>query len=249
LLHDHGRVLFNGTPLGQQVWRQIQCQEPVQNVEYEMIAMAVGRKLLSNANNKGNVGLNIKGDMKPIIKHLNSVQRKQIPFATANAINTTLFDIMRIEKKQMELKLDRPTNFTLKGFRINKAKKTQLRGDISIAPDRYKYLQFQIEGGTRNRTNIPVPTRQAKLNKHGNIGGKGKNRLIKKKNQYIGNINGTDGVWERTRAGKSKLIIAFKQSVKYKKKFPFYKIADGVARKKFQRNLSISLKRALRTAR
>lgn len=192
---------------------------------------------------------NVKGDMKQITKHLNSVQKKQIPFATANAINSTLFDIMKIEKKQMELKLDRPTPFTLKGFRINKATKTKLSGDISIAPDRYKYLQYQIEGGTRNRTNIPVPTRQAKLNKYGNIGGQGKNRLIKKKSQYIGNINGTDGVWERTRSGKSKLIVAFRQSVKYKKKFPFYKIADGVARNKFKKNLAISLKRALRTAR
>ena len=38
---------------------------------------------------------NVKGDLKPLIKHMSKVQKKQIPFAAANAINTTLFDIMK----------------------------------------------------------------------------------------------------------------------------------------------------------
>jgi len=67
---------------------------------------------------------NVKGDMKPIIKHLDKTQKKQIPFAAAQAINNTLFDIMKAEKAQLPKKLDRPTPFTMKAFKINKAKKT-----------------------------------------------------------------------------------------------------------------------------
>lgn len=190
---------------------------------------------------------NIKGDMKPIIKHLNKTQKKQIPFAAAQAINSTLFNIMKAEKAQLQKKLDRPTPFTLSAFKINKAKKTKLIGDIHIQPERYKYLKYQIEGGTRSGTNIGVPTVNAKLNKYGNIPARRKG-LIKNKKQFISNIGGVNGVWERTKSGKSKLIVAFHSSVDYKPRFPFYKIADGVTRKRFQRNFTYSLERALRTA-
>ena len=69
---------------------------------------------------------NVKGDMKPIIKHLNKTQKKQIPFAAAQAINTTLFEVMRAEKAQMPKKLDRPMPKTIKAIRVRKAKKTEL---------------------------------------------------------------------------------------------------------------------------
>jgi len=206
---------------------------------------------------------NVKGDMKPIIKHLNKTQKKQIPFAAAQAINTTLFEVMRAEKKQMPQKLDRPMPKTVKAIRVLKAKKTELYGEVFVNPEHYKYLKYAIEGGTRASTKkIGVPTKHAKLNKFGNIT-KRNTGLIKNKNQFIGKINGVSGVWERshynkkgnfTSAGKSrstnlKLIIRFYNTVDYDKQFPFYKIADKLARKKFLGNFQKSLKRALDTAR
>ena len=188
----------------------------------------------------------VKGDMKRITKHLSKMQKKQIPFAAAQAINATLFDVMKAEKVQLPKKLDKPTPFTMKAFKINKAKKTELVGDIHITPERWKYLKYVVEGGTRT-DNIGVPTKNAKLNKYGNIPMRRKG-LIKKKNQYIATIGSVSGVWERTKSG-TKLIVAFEKSVTYEKQFPFKKIADGVARKKFQRNFKRSLSRALATAR
>jgi len=193
-----------------------------------------------------NINFNIKGDLKPIIKHLDKLQRKQIPFASANAINTTLFDIMKAEKAQLPKKLDRPKNYTIKAFKINKAKKTRLVGDIHVIPKKYEYLKYAIEGGTRTG-NVLVPTKHAKLNKFGNIPGLKDGKKLKK-NQYKAKINNTYGVWERTKT-RTKLIILFTKTATYKKRFPFYKIADGVARKKFQRNFKKALSRAMRTAR
>ena len=190
---------------------------------------------------------NIKGDLKPIKKSLTKVQKKQIPFAAANAINNTLFDIQKAEKAQMPKKLDRPTPFTLKAFKINKAKKSMLVGDIHVMPSRYKYLKYQIEGGTRSKNNIGVPTYAAKLNKYGNLSGR-KTGLVKNKRQFIQTINGVSGVWEKSKSGL-KLMVAFEKTVNYEKRFPFYKIAEAVARKKFQRNMRLSLSRAERTAR
>ena len=189
---------------------------------------------------------NVKGDLKPLIKHMSKVQKKQIPFAAANAINATLFDVMKAEKAQLPKKLDRPTPYTMKAFKINKAKKSMLVGDIHVMPERYKYLKYAIEGGTRTG-NIGDPTKHAKLNKFGNIPMR-KKGLIKNKKQFIQTINGVSGVWERSKQG-TKLMVAFENSVTYKKRFPFFKIADGVARKKFQRNFKKSLARAMATAR
>jgi hypothetical protein len=188
----------------------------------------------------------VKGDMKRITKHLSKMQKKQIPFAAAQAINSTLFDVMKAEKAQLPKKLDRPTPFTMKAFKINKAKKTELVGDIHITPERWKYLKYVVEGGTRTG-NIGVPTKNAKLNKYGNIPMRRKG-LIKKKSQYIATIGSVSGVWEKSKAGV-KLIVAFEKSVSYKKQFPFKRIAEGVARKKFQRNFKRSLAKALATAR
>ena len=205
---------------------------------------------------------NVKGDLKPLIKHMSKVQKKQIPFAAANAINATLFDVMKAEKAQLPKKLDRPTPYTMKAFKINKAKKSMLVGDIHVMPERYKYLKYAIEGGTRTG-NIGVPTKHAKLNKFGNIPMR-KKGLIKNKNQFIAKLNNISGVWERghyskkggsfTTKGKSastvlRLVVAFENSVTYKKRFPFFKIAEAVARKKFQRNFKKSLARAMASAR
>ena len=189
---------------------------------------------------------NVKGDLKPMMKHMSKVQKRQIPFAAANAINTTLFDILKAEKAQMPKKLDRPKSYSVNAFKVNKAKKSMLVGDIHVMPERYKYLKYAIEGGTRTG-NIGVPTKHAKLNKFGNIPMR-KKGLIKNKKQFIQTINGVSGVWERSKQG-TKLMVAFENSVTYKKRFPFFKIAEAVARKKFQRNFKKSLARAMASAR
>ena len=205
--------------------------------------------------------MNIKADMKPLTKRLSKVAKKQIPFATANAINTTLFQIMKAEKAQMPKKLDRPMAKTIKAFKINKAKKTTLSGDIHITPKKAEYLKYVVEGGVRSgRTGVPY-TKNIKLNKYGNIPMRRKG-LIKNKNQFYGTIKGIEGVWERghyskkgkfTTQGKSRstsvrLLVAMESDVNYKKRFPFYEIGKGVVRSRFKRNFERALARAMASA-
>jgi len=188
---------------------------------------------------------NVKGDLKPITKHLKRMQKKQIPFASAMAINDTLKQVVKAEQIQITKRLDRPTPFTVKAFKIKWAKKHALHGEVQIKPIQWKYLKYQIEGGTRTGK-IGVPTSNAKLNKYGNIPGRRKG-LIRTKKQYMNDR----GVWERSggkRNPKTKLIVAFASSVTYRKRFPFQKIADGVARSQFKKNFRRSIKRAIATA-
>jgi len=189
---------------------------------------------------------NIKGDLKAITKHLNRVQKKQIPFAASVAINNTLKQVVKAEQAQIVKRLDRPTPFTVKAFKINWSKKRMLHGEVVIKPDQWKYLKYQIEGGTRTN-NIIVPTHHSNLNQYGNIKGK-RTGPAKDKNKFANKA----GVWQKTggkRNPKLKLIAVFVRSATYKKRFPFYKIADGVARSQFQKNFKRSLNQALRTAR
>ena len=191
---------------------------------------------------------NIKGDLKGIKKHLNRTQKKLLPQATVKAINKTLFQIMDAEKVQIHKKLDRPNPFTQKAFKIRMAKPNQwvIEGDIHIQPNRWKYLKFAVDGGTKTgELGVPIMA-NAKLNKYGNIAGRGRNRYIKGNRQFRATINGVDGVWAKTGGKKNpklKLMVVFKRSLNYKKIFPFYKIADSLARNMFQRNIDYSLRK------
>ena len=173
-----------------------------------------------------------------------------MPFASAMAINNTLFQLRKEMGKQTRKKLDRPTKFTQNGFVVQKAKKQNLKGMLFLKDAVEKYLKFQIDGGVRSTGKyIPVPFKQnARLNKFGNIVGK-RSGLIKKKSQFIGTVNGLLGVWERQKGNKLKLIIGFERTVEYKPKLPFYTIAQKFSAAVFDRNFTKAIARAIKSAR
>lgn len=192
--------------------------------------------------------INIKDNIKEVTKGMSSMQKKQIPFATANAINQTLFQTRKVMMKQTEQKLNNPTPFTVKSYLVAKAKKTKLSGILFIREQAEKYLKFQIDGGTRSSgKKFAIPTSNAKLNKYGNIIGK-RTGLVRKKSQFLQTINGITGVWERQRDNKLKLIIALRNSANYKPKLPFYTIAEKYVASKFNKNFITQINKALRTA-
>ncbi|MFO1217648.1 MAG: hypothetical protein U1E89_04605 [Burkholderiaceae bacterium] len=129
--------------------------------------------------------------------HLASMAR-QIPFATANAINDTLFEARREAIRAMSV-FDRPTQFTLHGPRVEKASKTDLAGQLVIPTVRGsagaegepfatlpagKPVLAEVQGGARRfkrsevllqrkgilpRGMYAVPGRAARLDSYGNI--------------------------------------------------------------------------------
>jgi hypothetical protein len=193
--------------------------------------------------------IDVKTNIKEVTKDLSRTQKKQIPFATANAINTTLFQLRKEMGKQTIKKLDRPTPFTQKGFMVEKANKKNLFGILFIKDAVAKYLNFQIEGGVRtSNKKIAIPTKNAKLNKYGNIPGK-RTGVVKGKKQKILTINNMTGVYETHKDKTVKLLIAFKDKAVYQAKFPFYKIGQGFINNKFNKNMTAALNRALKSAR
>ena len=198
--------------------------------------------------------IKIKDNIKQFTKGLSSFEKKQIPFAVATGINTTLFGLRKEMGKQTVKKLDSPTPATQKGFTIKKANKRNLTGALAIKDFVADYLKYQIDGGIRQTgKKIPVPyTQNARLNKFGNIPNKRKGLIKRPTKQFIAKIGGVSGVFQRSgRGGKQvKLLIAFEDSVTYDKKpFPFYKIGKGYINSVYSRNLARAFAKAMRTAR
>ena len=195
--------------------------------------------------------VNVKNNIKEITKWTTTTQKKQIPFATSNAINETLFTLRKEMGKQLDKKLDRPTPFTKRGFVVDKAKKTLLRGMLFMKNIVADYMQYQVDGGIRTDSKfLPIPfVPNAKLNKFGNIIGK-RTGLIKKNSQFIGTVKDTTGVWERTNKNQRvKLIIGFEKSATYRPRFPFYKIAERFTANVFNKNFIKAFNRAMKSAR
>tara|TARA_B100000963_G_scaffold53907_1_gene42013 strand:- start:3549 stop:4190 length:642 start_codon:yes stop_codon:yes gene_type:complete len=210
--------------------------------------------------------IKIKDNIKQFSKGLSKFEKKQIPFATAQAINATLGigkgkkdkGLDREFAKQMVKKLDRPRPQTTKAFFRKAAKKTHLVGELGLQSWAAKFLKYQIDGGIRSSSNkIPVPiTKNFRLNKFGNIAGKrakvkgGLEGLAAGKGQFIGKIGGATGVWKQGRKGQQpSLLIKFHDSVTYDKKpFDFYKIGNNYVRNTFDKKLDKEFKKAIRTA-
>jgi hypothetical protein len=136
----------------------------------------------------------------------------------------------------------RPTPQTVNSVRIKPATKYKLTAKVFLLPWSAEYLQYQIYGGTRH-VRTAVPTKNARLNKYGNIPGR-KTGLVKRQNQFITKT----GVF-RTVRKKAVLEYAFIENPKYDKRWQFHKIAKGVAANRFPKQFSKALKLALRTAR
>ena len=202
--------------------------------------------------------VSVKDNIKDVTKWTTNVQKKQVPFATAMAINKTLgigkgnrmTGLDREMQKQMIQKLDRPMARTTKAFYRIAARKTNLTGTLGFTDWANKFMQYLVHGGVRSgeSSKVGVPyTPNARLNKFGNIAGR-KSGLIKKQTQFIGNIAGIDGVWERQKDRSAKLMVAFKNSVTYQAMFPFYKIAEKYSKAKFDKNFAEAFTKALKSA-
>jgi hypothetical protein len=200
------------------------------------------------------MNINIKADIKPLNKKLTSAQKKQIPFATANAINQTAFQT----RKQLQKDMDNTFRggaapFTKRGVLVQKATKKNLEGAVYINKEQSKYLQKQVFGGIRREGYfIPIPYRnRVGLTKQGNLTKAKLRTLINNKNNRVLEINGVRGVYEVKKGQQPKLLVAMNQKeANYNNpKFRFFQRGQLTINKNFKKNYKKQLTRAIKTAR
>lgn len=107
-----------------------------------------------------NITVEFKG-LDAVIKNLDSIATKQVPFAVANALNKTAGMVQTYERMKMKSMLDRPTPHALRTLVIDYAKKKTNKYEASVfftddETNRFggtpgaNFMQPQVEGGQRN---------------------------------------------------------------------------------------------------
>jgi hypothetical protein len=92
--------------------------------------------------------INVKHDIKKLTEHLTWLQKEQIPYATAVAINACLAQIKPAVQAEMLDVFDKPTPYTLNSYMVMKgAKKNSLFGIVGFKTQRIFNEAGKFTGG------------------------------------------------------------------------------------------------------
>ncbi len=131
--------------------------------------------------------------------------RKQIPFATAQAMTAVVRKIEDAQKVAMQRNLDNPTPFTVKSVKSRGARKNDLKAKVFVMNTAAAYLApFETGGVHKLNGSALLNPKDIKLNKYGNLPRNKLSSLKSKENTFIGDIGGVNGVWQRKKAKKGK---------------------------------------------
>lgn len=198
--------------------------------------------------------LSVQSDIRKMTRSLDDLARKQLAFATAQAINATAEKLRDAQRKNMSEVLNAPTPFTLGAMGIKKATKSNQVAILYVKPIAAAYL-LPYEKGGLNKLNSAALLKpvNAKVNQYGNLPRNAVKRLSSKPNVFVGKIqtkNGVvDGVWQRTkktRGGKAgmKLMVKFEDAHQVKQHLDF----RGVAKRLVPRIFAAELNKAMAAA-
>ncbi|NHB89594.1 hypothetical protein [Photorhabdus tasmaniensis] len=136
--------------------------------------------------------------------------KKQVPFATAQALTKVARQIEQAEKKAIERKLDNPTPFTVKSVGSVGASKNNLKAKVFVRDIAASYLTpLEVGGVHKLNSSALLNPKNIKLNKYGNLPRNKLQQLKAKPDVFIGEVttsehNSVNGVWQRKKARKGK---------------------------------------------
>ena len=203
--------------------------------------------------------LSVHSNTKQLTAHLNRIQRKQIPFATAKALTQTAFDVRRTLQNALPRRLDRPTKGIINSVQVDKATKYNVTARVGFAGLGFgktawkespaKIMRRHIKGGTRypNKRAIAVPVKQ-RTNKYGNLPRNKISTLLANTTKYFsGTPKGMSnaGIYERQKK-KLKMLVAWEPKATYQGgRFPFKGIVKLSVAKNYRKRFERSLQDAL----
>lgn len=138
-------------------------------------------------------------DTRPLIQHLDEVGKRQLPFATMQALNQTMFEVHDGWGAEIDKVFDRPVAFTRRAVRYKKATRDRLEAQVFLRdeassgtpPARYTfhhtiggarkakpYEKDLREAGVLSANEYTTPGRSFPLDAHGNIPRRVINRIL-----------------------------------------------------------------------
>lgn len=223
------------------------------------------------------VSISIEADVKDVTRMLTRLQKKQLPFATMQAMNQTAYEARQKTVKLISRVFDNPTPWVLKSTFYTKATKQNLVATVEIRDFGGKgiagttILNPHIDGGRRKMKRSErrfgsylYPGRNTKRNKYGNItAGRISKALADTKNMFDPkqNTKNKKARYFSIRSGgriiimervNKKTVVPFLVSGRaptYKKRLRFFEFVQKQVDKRFNTNFNRHLRRALATAR
>lgn len=207
------------------------------------------------------IKLDVRSNIKQFSKHLDGIQKKQVPFATARALTWTAQE----SQKDIQTAIPNIFNVTKKwwmkqqptGVRITPAKKTDLE---AVVYTKAYFADLQERGGIRTPYQgggLLVPT--DRVPKYGRkAGGAGKvlagKKILRKGGKPDGSPvlkmkSGKQGVFRRKSKKTIELLYTYIPRAQVRARFGFAKMAKQSAMQNFDKKFVRSLKAAIKTAR
>lgn len=152
------------------------------------------------------IRLSIRPDVKDLLRDVDELKRKQIPYIVAQTVNGAAKRAAAAEGLAMSRQLDRPRPFTLRSIGIRYARKEATTAIIFIKDVQARYLTPEILGGKQvllgTSRAILKPIAQP-LNQYGNLPRGLLQRLKGRSDIFIGSVTfkksgqTISGVWQR----------------------------------------------------
>ena len=207
------------------------------------------------------MNLNITTNIKSIQLGLSKTAKRQVPFAIASTLTQLAFQAMQEEKQQAPKYLDRPTPFTIKGFRYKKANKRNLMSLVYIdsADSKRSYMKYSIDGGVSRpkKSALVHPAKNSKLNKYGNLPRNYVKKALANKAKFFSGVpkgmqgDENSGIWQRygpRNNQRIRMVAQWRKSRSYQARFPFYEITGDVVFGRANAIFNKQLAYAIRTA-
>lgn len=132
--------------------------------------------------------------------------KRQIPFATAQALTRVARKIADAEKVALKRHLDNPTPFTVNSVGSFGARKNSLQAKVFVRDIAACYLMpFEFGGVHKLNGQALLNPKNVKLNQYGNLSRNKLSQLKAKPNVFIGRVGDTSGVFQRQKSKKSKV--------------------------------------------
>lgn len=137
--------------------------------------------------------IRVDHDIDKLVRFIDSVKDRQVPFATAKALTLTAKEAQKDTYREFERKFDRPTPLTMRSLFIKPATKRDLTSEVFVkdraiggknSRSTAELLRHQFGGGTRivkrleqvlrvqgfiDQDEFVVPGAAAKLDRYGNM--------------------------------------------------------------------------------
>ncbi|ENA1760196.1 hypothetical protein ABF236_000838 [Yersinia ruckeri] len=131
--------------------------------------------------------------------------KKQIPFATAQALTSVARKIAVAEKVAFQRHLENPTPFTVNAVGASGARRDNLCAKVFVRDIAAGYLEpFEFGGVHKLNGKALLNPKNLKLNKYGNLTRNKMSQLKAKDNVFVGDVDGVNGVWQRKKVSKGK---------------------------------------------